>query len=390
MLKNFLRLNRICIEIKGQALPYFLMTAMILLLSWAMMINIAKLLRDKMILQNSTDNAVLSVAVLQARTLNLLAAANYLTATILSTASYPMVAMFPTFSTETVGGSMIPGPFCDYKCAGSSGLKISENYDGVLRMKKAVNSIQKFQDLLLTAYFLNYTAVIKKVCAQDNNVIVVPSRFIKNLKSINFNITDPKVLLGIKRNTKGITYYKTVNYCIDYKFKHYHMVLPKKYAKDKFSWYVQDKDFYDKKLVALGIKRADAKSNRGYPLFSEIVNIKWPSLYAVSSAGVYNTKGPMFPGVESDRTGLSYLTAGVLAPMIVKQVKIFYDVSATISLIPVIGEIFGLTVLSAGAYYALESGRRIVCELDNKNTPVYQYNHSKSGGWDAHLVPLNN
>ena len=93
---------------KGQVLPYMLVMSLILIFSWAMMVNIAKILRDKMILQNYVDNTVISVANLQARTLNLLGATNSLMATVLSTASYYMIAMFPSFSSAKVGGLMIP------------------------------------------------------------------------------------------------------------------------------------------------------------------------------------------------------------------------------------------------------------------------------------------
>ena len=46
---------------KGQVLPYMLIMSIVLILSWAMMLNIAKVLRDKMILQNTVDNGVLLI-----------------------------------------------------------------------------------------------------------------------------------------------------------------------------------------------------------------------------------------------------------------------------------------------------------------------------------------
>lgn len=390
MQKNFHHLNKFYINKKGQVLPYFLVMSMILLLSWAMMINIAKLLRDRMILQNSVDNVALSIGTLQARTLNLLGATNHLMATILSTASYPKIAMFPTFSTDRIGGSMIPGPFCDYKCSGS-GFQMTESYTGVLRMKKAINKIQKFQDTVINMYIINHLSIIKSIPAQDNTVIVTPSRFAKNLKSINpTTITDPKVLLGIKRNNKGITYYKTINYCVDFKAKHYHLVNAKPYTSDKVSWYIQDKDFYDKKLIAFGTKLSTAKSNKSYPLFANMVDIKYPTIYAVSAVGVYNTKGAMFTDKESDEIGLSYITAAILSPMIIKQLKVFYDASEVLSLIPVVGPILGGTVLVSGGIYAAVAVDKIISEPNNKNTPIYQYNNSELGGWDAHFVPIVN
>ncbi|MCR4663461.1 MAG: hypothetical protein K5622_06225 [Endomicrobiaceae bacterium] len=370
---------------KGQVLPYMLVMSLILILSWAMLINIAKVLRDKMILQNYLDNTVLSVANLQARTLNILGATNNLMATVLSTASYPAIAMFPSFSTDKVGGSMIPGPFSDYYCP-KAGLAVNEKYSGVLKMKKIVNTIQQFQDLLLTNYMVQSVLLTEKIPDKDYKVFVVPSRYAKGTNFTSFNITDPKVWLGIKRNTKGITYYKTQNWCIDFKAKHYHIVLPKQYMKDKVSWYVQDDNFYDKKLVAVGIK-APSKEEI-YPLFEKVFNVDMPILYCLGSAGLYNTKGAMFPKKEDTSTGLSYIVAALLSPMIANQLYVLYNVIEAANAIPAIGQVCAAIGTAYAVYYAGETARKIVAEPLNKETPIYKYNEAELGGWDAHLVPL--
>ena len=64
----------------GQAMPFFLAMIVTLIICWAMMLNIAKLLLDRMVLQNAADNAVMSVAVCKARLLNRLGQLNYLIA----------------------------------------------------------------------------------------------------------------------------------------------------------------------------------------------------------------------------------------------------------------------------------------------------------------------
>ena len=51
---------------------------------------------------------------------------------------------------------------------------------------------------------------------------------------------------------------------MDFKSKHYHIVYPQYYEKDKYSWYVQDKDFYDKKPFigfSLQFQNQDTKPN---------------------------------------------------------------------------------------------------------------------------------
>ena len=370
---------------KGQVLPYMLVMSLILILSWAMMVNIAKILRDKMILQNYVDNTVISIANLQARTLNILGVTNHLMATVLSTASYPAIAMFPSFSTDKIAGAMIPGPFCDYYCP-KAGFAVNEKYSGVLKMKKVVNSIQQFQDLLLTNYMVQSSLLIEKIPSKDYKIFVIPSRYAKGANLLNFNIIDPKVWLGIKRNTTGITYYKTANYCIDFKAKHYHIVLPKQYMRDDISWYVQDNDFYDKKLVGIGIK--NPSKNDFYPLFKNVFNINMPTLYCLGSSGLYNSKGAMFPEKEDKSTGLSYIVASLLSPMIANQLFVFYNIIEDVNAIPAIGQICSIIGIAYAAYYAEETTRKIVTEPLNKETPIYKYNEAELGGWDAHLVPL--
>ena len=385
MHKNFLQ-SIFHYNNKGQVLPYFLIMSMILLISWAMLINIAKVIRDRMILQNNLDNAVISVANLQARTLNLLGVTNHLMATVLSTSSYPMLAMFPTFSTDTVGGSLIPGPFCDYKCTG--GFHTSTQFSGVRRIKQVVNSIQKTQDIIINSYLINYAALTKKFSDNDSKIVILPSRFFKNIKNFNLNAIDPKILLGIKRNKKEITYYKTLNVCVDFKAKHYHIVYPKYYTKDKYSWYVQDENFYDKKIVGVATKKYNSKEN--YPMFSKLLNINMPDLHAVSSAGLYNSKGPMFTEREASDTGLSYTTVAFLSPMIAKQIKTFYDIIEASASIPVLGEILATAEIIYGLYYLEQLTEKLITQPKNKNTPIYRYNEAELGGWDAHLVPLRN
>jgi hypothetical protein len=184
---------------KGQVLAYFLVLSMILLISWAMMINIAKLIRDRMILQNSVDNTTLSIATLQARTLNAIGATNYLMATVLSFASDPHTPdisailkklridvnidfgglMYPSFSTERIAGSMIPGPFSDYKC-----LPGFYSEQGVRNIKRTVNGIQNIQKSILSAYIAGYADIIAKCSCDDCKNISCSVKIRKKLEIV--------------------------------------------------------------------------------------------------------------------------------------------------------------------------------------------------------------
>lgn len=395
---------------KGQVLPYMLVMSLILILSWAMMLNIAKILRDKMILQNNVDNAVISVANLQARTLNLLGTTNHLMATILSTAGYPDSLTFellmnavpdqlkdkvkklfvytptllvPSFSTDKICGSMIPGPFCDYRCNG-----INTKYSGVKQLRETINAIQKLQDLLLVNYMKDYGMLLEKFSTQDMQIVVAPSRYVKNVTDLNvgsFNLSNfkPQTLLGIKRNSKKINYYKTINYCFNIGATHVHFVKPEHYITDDYSWYIQDDNFYDKKLVAIGRKSID----KNYPLFKKVFDISMPQLLATSSAGLYNVKGSMFPEEESTHTGVNFASLSSLI-LLAKQSQMLLVLAKEISSIPVIGWVAAAVVASLEADMLVTSGNNFYQAQNDKQTPIYKYNEAELGGWDSHLVPM--
>ncbi len=396
---------------KGQVLAYFLVLSMILLISWAMMINIAKLIRDRMILQNSVDNTTLSIATLQARTLNAIGATNYLMATVLSFASDPHTPdisailkklkidvnidfgglMYPSFSTERIAGSMIAGPFSDYKC-----LPGFYSEQGVRNIKRTVNGIQNIQKSILSAYIAGYADIIANVPADDCKIIVVPSRYAKNWKSFSLKSSNPvalaEQLLGIKKNSKGIKYYGTYNFCVNIA-GHRHFVRAQKsrgFKDDKYSWYVQNENFYDKKIVGIGTKLPNADSNRGYPVLGKIIGIKYPPIMAYGSAGVYNVDDAMFPAEENTKTGAELLTVGLMSKMFADQIIVILSVASDIAKIPIVGPPaaigFGILV---GGLYNTETALRVKNALTDDDTLIAEYNRAKYGGWDSHLVPLN-
>lgn len=397
---------------KGQVLPYMLVMTIVLILSWAMMLNIAKVLRDKMILQNTVDNAAISIANLSARTLNLLGQTNYLMATVLSTAGYPESLTFdtlistipkairnkveelliyaprlyvPSFSTDKICGSMVLGLFCDYKCH-----SINTQYKGVKNLRETVQKIQKIQDLLIANYATQYLSLLKSFSKDNMQIVVIPSKFAEDITDFNFwnfslNIVNPRAYLGIKKNSKKIKYYKTKNYCFNIKAVHAHFVKAEEYKTDEYSWYVQDENFYDKKFVAFGRKSL----NKNYPLFKRVFNINMPSLIAVSAAGLYNVKGPMFPEKETVSTGANLAIATLSSfTLLAKQSKMLITLANEVSAIPLIGWAIAAVVYGLEADMMATAIYNFYKATDDKQTPIYKYNQAKDGGWDSHLVPL--
>ena len=96
----------------------------------------------------------------------------------------------------------------------------------------------------------------------------------------------------------------------------------------------------------------------------------------------------MFPEKEDTSTGLSYIVAALLSPMIAQQLFVFYNIIEDVNAIPVIGQICSVVGIVYATYYAAETAKKIVAEPLNKETPIYKYNEAELGGWEAHLVPL--
>ncbi|MDR3243872.1 MAG: hypothetical protein LBT79_03900, partial [Elusimicrobiota bacterium] len=71
---------------KGQTLYYFMVLILIVIISWAMMLNISMLIIERMKMQNEADNIAYGLAVQKARVYNTLGGINYLIGSVLSLA----------------------------------------------------------------------------------------------------------------------------------------------------------------------------------------------------------------------------------------------------------------------------------------------------------------
>ena len=399
---------------RGQTAPYFLTMAVILAMCWAMMVNIAKLLKDRMMMQNAADNAALSVAVFRARTLNLLGASNYLMAAALSSSAYPCMVPVPMFNTGYVGGSVssIPFPFCDKRRSKTSGFDTGVEHAGVNRLRYTVNTIHNFQKLLVLNYTANSILIAQTIGQrQEKNsrgkntgadiTIPIPAEMAGSLDSHSISSSSqlqlketlmnvsPEKSLGIRKNTKTITYYKTINIQIDFPRRH-HIVLPKKWMSEETGWYTATDDFYRQKVVVLSMKNMDSESNRGYPLLKGFFrDTAWPPAVTVAAAAVYNAKGKMFPGRCDAVTGIpGFLRAPLIASQ-ARQIKELYDLAEDLQKLPYIGQALGMSVMAAIAYTGTISMQSLLAALNDPEAPSGQYETAESHGWDAHLVPVD-
>jgi hypothetical protein len=214
-------------------------------ISWAMILNIACLIRDRIRLQNEADCIVLSLATYKARVLNFLGGTNYLIGEVLSLGINPRITQLVSYSTDMIGGfpaTMKPSfesPLSDLKHE-TFGHK---NDEGVRKIKYIIDTIQKVQDLAIKSYYAYHYSILSSNIFKDYNVLLFTSRPEKNL--------------GLKRNSKGINYYSTINLACIYldASMHFHVLSRNKYKQSKYSWFVEGEKFYGQKSKSCSLQK---------------------------------------------------------------------------------------------------------------------------------------
>ncbi|MDR0977690.1 MAG: hypothetical protein LBL71_01445 [Endomicrobium sp.] len=354
---------------------YFLILALLLVISWAMMLNISCLIIHRMKLQNEADCTALSIAAYKARVLNFLGNTNYLMAEILSLGMNARITQLVSYSTDVVCGFPatmnypIENPMSDLKHK----IKHYKKDNGVKIIKSIVDAIQRAQDTAVKSYYsYYYTLLSKNASANKNyNIIVLPVKPDKNL--------------GLKRNSKGINYYSTINSVCVYlgPSKHFHILHKNKYKRSRYSWFVRGEKFSNQKVkVILREKTSTVK-----PLFSKLIGIHYPQITVFSAASPYNVNGPMFPGTEDSFTGATKMTMVLAETASLLQLALLEKAIAHACFFGpyVLPFVAGAEAALAGNYLlSKEASLRLASKRDN---PIDAYLNAKSGGWGAHLVP---
>jgi hypothetical protein len=310
-----------------------LVMMVVLIISWAMMLNIAKLLTDRMILQNAADNAALSVATSKARLLNQLGELNFMIGCLL----YGSEAGFANYHTGGITGGLYG--ICAQVLAAADYQYFSDNQQRVASIldvphgfcsgiDEGYNESNRFiagiyglvnamiikQDLLMGQFINSFvfsgpsSPMIQIAQSQDANSNsskdpTVDSVFILTPSSV--------LLLDMPRNANGVSYCQTDSVCISvpppFGAYHAHIFWAQEWQRVNASWLYADRDSFYKNqtITVLAVKNRDSISNKGFPIFGRWLGIQWPEMYAISTAGIYNREGPMFPveqkGSPSDR-----------------------------------------------------------------------------------------
>ncbi|MDR1942111.1 MAG: hypothetical protein LBQ47_07270 [Endomicrobium sp.] len=390
---------------KGQTLYYFLIFTLILVISWAMMLNIAKLIRTRMTMQNDADSFALSLAVHKARTMNMVANLNYLIGSLLAMGTVPNVVQIPSYNTDNIA-SYITGDYEDGFYA--------EEDDDVETLKKWVDNLQDLQEAVLKNHILYADAlraqyISKGYYANISSYPLMPSA------------DNAEKLFGLKRNSKGIKYIKTINSTIEdvhFVYNPYPIYLgdaladalsknssngilyivsklisfiddnmpQKEFQKKEYSWYITDNEkFYKQKIkVSLTDPEFLNSGNSDGLLFKSLLSISKPLITVFSAASIYNTKGTMFPDSEGTNTGTlkgSMLYAYDI--LFIAQSAKFLSSLNNWKLPPYV-------IAAIAAYITSEAALSYMTAAQDKNNPIDSYLNARSGGWAAHIVAYKN
>ena len=328
---------------RGQALPYFLVMMLILVMCWAMMVNIAKLTKDRIMMQNAADNAAISAAVYKARVYNTLGFMNYVMATLLygdsyehapfgymwtgydkiitlNAATYPMPVPIPIFPM----GGLEPWKLQPSSLAPDSQKQVIPVWDALLPgdvqyylLVGSMKLLQASRKTIMDAYPAEMRALVELIgLRQEKN----SAGGYAGADLVKFSNWDQAGDLGLIANTNGTVIYRAVRGGLALQliklgfdallvyFAGGAVTVNDIYTKGDAttlygSWVYAQTNRFDKaqRIVVEAYKFPFIGSDKGYPFFGDFLGLTWPTMHTIAAAGLYNTEGAMFPRDEEGR-----------------------------------------------------------------------------------------
>jgi len=284
-------INRLKDE-RGQILPFVALTLLALVMFWMTVVNVGKLVRDRIMLQNAADAAAQSAACMKARALNSIGRINALLGVpVQSLGGIPLESLIelvlrhaPKTIRKIIAFFLRKLPFPE--------VVVWWPYVGTVLPNQYVKSLITLQE------FYNYTLggvgayIIAYNVAKENGA--------------DYVIASPNIfsLDGALDRNRGL-----IVYCDTVVIWGIPIPIPTRWQRGAKRW-LELKENEDEihnalKVTVIAVKKAE----RGFfPLGKGLLGIeKMPTIYAIASARAYNTKGPMFPS-HGRRSGISALT----------------------------------------------------------------------------------
>ncbi|MBA7527471.1 hypothetical protein ES705_19647 [subsurface metagenome] len=259
-------INRLKDE-KGQILPFAALTLLALVMFWMTVVNVGKMIRDRIMLQNAADAAAQSAACAKAKALNSIGLIN-------ASLGMPVVALgVPYF---------VWLPYCHHTVP-----------------KGFIEILIRFQDALYHTSGTLALGIAREVARENgaDELIYYSPKFLMDGSLKRYTL---------ERNEGTIVYFDTtIVYVLGIP-----VPIPWPYHKYRNAkrW-LELKEDEDEIHDALRVTVIAVKNpERGFfPLGKGLLGIdEMPAIYAIASARPYNTKGPMFPS-HGRRWGVSAL-----------------------------------------------------------------------------------
>lgn len=300
-------------------------------LLWVSLLNIGKLIKDRIQMQIAADTAVMSANAYRARALNIAGVLNDWLGTPGVGIGTPFSSWWPTPG-HRMGKDVVKQTINDFKDSfGKAKRYMSgdqrEQVTGVLEFL-----LQGLLKMVLLAYDTHPKAEPVYALKQKDfieSVIRVQEDYVKSygggkafekarevarLQGAD-DIYTPKgsFTLGLQRNKGPIWYLGTLHLWFVKNPKFPILIAPwfpiNENDDPTKRWYEQGPHFNRKSMRLYAFRRPSSKWNGTFPLGRNVLNIQMPYLYSVAAGRVYNPDGPMFPRASTSNS----FTAGMSA-----------------------------------------------------------------------------
>jgi len=243
---------------KGQILPFVALTLLVLVMFWMIVVNVGKMVRDRIMLQNAADAAAQSAACMKARMFNLIGRIN---------------GRLGIFGISLGRPGFVWWPYFDHTVP-----------------KAYIESLIYLQDSLYAACGGSAYAVAYEVARKNGADALIsysPEFFMDgSLKRYSLERNKGTIIYWDTKIVKGIPIPWPYH-----KYKNVYRWLELKENEDEIHTAL--------KVTVIAVKKAE----RGFfPLGKGLLGIdEMPAIYAIASARAYNTEGPMFPSLGQRR-----------------------------------------------------------------------------------------
>jgi len=282
----------------GQLIPLLFIFILIFCLFWFTLLNVGKLMKDKIMMQNAADNSALTCSVLRARALNQLGLLN-------------AILGLPAFGVYVPGLGFTIGKTSYVWWVEPPHKKIGKHTykDKVKLARKAIKNLILLQDSIIKTYGGGTTYLYSRKIAKRQEIDSS-----NNETGADEIIPLTSFSLHLKRNSGDIIYlYTTEIYIpptpITPEIWLWPIPYPYEIERKSKRWLQQDsKNFHKQMTKIIAYKRVDSLSNTGYPVGSGLLGLKkWPDIKTIASSCVYNKKGAMFPEENKNSFMIAFL-----------------------------------------------------------------------------------